>query len=108
MYSIFLHLLAYLAISIIPATLIAILITRSMVKHVNPSFSYSLKETFNLASLDLLLAITGVTAYILSIIDVKLIQDLSKSSSDALIIINLVAISAVTLAAIRLTSTLKK
>ena len=108
MYSIFLHLLAYLAISIIPATPIAILITRSMVKHINPSFKYSLKETFNPASLDLLLAIIGVNAYIISIMDVKLIQDLPKSSSDALIIINLVAISAVTLAAIGLTSILKK
>lgn len=108
MYSIFLHLLAYLAISIILGTLTAILTTRSMVKHINPSFRYSLKETFNPASLDMLLAIMGVIAYILSIIDVKLIQDLSKSSSDALIIINLVAISAVTLAAIGLTSIKRK
>ena len=108
MYSLFLHILAYVIIAFVPAVLISILMTRSFVRHFNSSIKYAAKETFNSNSLELLISVIAVVTYIASFIDVKLIQELPKSASDALIIINLVTISVFALAAMRLVPIIKK
>lgn len=108
MYSLFLRILAYALIALVPAVVISILMTRSFVKHYNSTIRYAIKETFNSNSLELLISVIAVVAYIASFIDVKLIQELPKSASDALIIINLVTISVFALAIMRIVPLIKK
>lgn len=95
-----LSIITYILIALIPGTIIATLMTKSMTTR--KGYRAIIKETFHKDSLELLIAVIGACAYIASIVDVKMLSDMDKSQSDVLVVINLITLAAISVIAMQI------